>query len=230
MANYRVQRVGVTTAAFLATAMLWPAASLAATARPAGAHPAASTPVNLIQDPGAEKAKADSDGGKVKVPGWKPAKGSEFTAAAYGAEGGFPGKHSRGPKHRGKNFFAGGPSGDTSGASQADSLARDKSLISAGKASFTLSAWLGGYSTQTDRASLTVTWETAAGKALGHTTLGPVTEAQRKGATGLRFRSKAGKVPATARIARLTLHMVRDDGEYVDGYADNLSLTIFRTR
>jgi hypothetical protein len=185
-----------------------------------------SSPVNLIGDPGAEQAKPDSDGGTVPVPGWKSNKGSMFTAVAYGTAGGFPSQQSPGPASRGKNFFAGGPSGNTSGASQIDSLARYEKLISSGKAKFKLSAWLGGYSTQGDYATLTVTWLTAKGAVLGHTTIGPVTPAQRKDVTGLLSRSASGKVPASAGKADVTLHMVREDGEYVDGYADNLSLTI----
>ena len=39
-------------------------------------------------------------------------------------------------------------------------------------------------------------------------------------------RSKSGTVPKGAAQAVVTLHMVRESGEYVDGYADNLSLTI----
>lgn len=218
----RIRHAGVTIAAVAVSAMLWPAASLAAT------HPVLKPAVNLIRDPGAERAKPDSDGGKVKVPDWTPAKGSQFTAVKYGAAGGFPDKNSPGPKHRGKNFFAGGPSGNTSGAAQTDSLKPEAKLIRSGHARFTLSAWLGGFSDQGDHATLTVTWETASGAVLGHTTIGPVTAAQRKGNTGLLLRSASGKVPTTARQARVSLHMVRDDGEYIDGYADNLSLTIVR--
>jgi hypothetical protein len=181
--------------------------------------------VNLIRDPGAERAKPDAAGGKVKVAGWTVAKGIMFTAVAYGAPE-FPGRHSPGPKVRGKNFFAGGPSGTTSGATQIDPLAADARLIGSGKAVFRLSAFLGGFSTQSDFATLTVTWETAKGKILGHATIGPVTQAQRKGVTGLLRRSKGGAVPASATRAVIRLHMVRKAGEYVDGYADNLSLTI----
>ncbi|MGH3407323.1 MAG: hypothetical protein ACRDRJ_33200, partial [Streptosporangiaceae bacterium] len=184
--------------------------------------------VNLIKDSGAESAKPDSDGGKVKVPGWKPAKGSRFTAVAYGAAGGFPASTSPGPKHRGKSFFAGGPSGNTSGASQSDSLKADAKLIASGKAKFQLSGWLGGFSSQTDYATLTVTWRAAKGKALGHAAIGPVTPAQRHDVTGMLHRAKSGTVPKGAAQAVITLHMVRRDGEYIDGYADSLSLTISR--
>jgi hypothetical protein len=207
-------------ATLVATAMA-PAVAVAAT------HPASKAKVvNLINDAGAEKAKPDTDGGKVKVPDWTPAKGSQFTAVAYGASGGFPDSSSPGPKHRGKNFFAGGPSGNTSGATQSDSLKAYATPISKGKAKFKLSGWLGGFSSQGDYAKLTVTWTTAKGKALGHATIGPVTPSQRHDVTGLLFRTTSGTVPKGATQAVVTLHMVRESGEYVDGYADNLSLTI----
>lgn len=197
----------------------------------AASHPAAKATatakvVNLIKDPGAESAKPDTDGGLVKVPDWNPAKGSQFTAVAYGASGGFPTSTSPGPKHRGKNFFAGGPTGNTSRASQTDSLKADAKLIASGKAKFQLSGWLGGFSSQADYATLTVTWVNAKGKALGHTTIGPVTPKQRHDVTGMLRRSKSGTVPKGAAQARVSLRMVRKDGAYIDGYADNLSLTI----
>jgi hypothetical protein len=189
---------------------------------------AAVAPVNLIRDPGAEQAAPDTSGGKVVTPHWTTGKGDMFTAVAYGASGGFPYAKSPGPKKRGRSFFAGGPSGNTSAGKQTDSLAPDKKLISAGKARFALGAYLGGFSDQTDYATLTVTWETAKGVVLGHTTVGPVTAKQRKNVTGLLPRGKSGLVPKAARLAVVTLKMVRQDGSYVDGYADNLSLTITR--
>lgn len=208
-------------------AAMAPAVAQAAS-HPAARHPAAAKVVNLIKDSGAESAKPDTDGGVVKVPGWNPPKGSQFTAVAYGASGGFPTSSSPGPKHRGKNFFAGGPSGNTSGASQTDSLKADATLIASGKAKFQLSGWLGGFSSQADDATLTVTWISAKGKALGHTTIGPVTPTQRHDVTGMLRRSKSGTVPKGAAQARVSLRMVRKDGSYIDGYADNLSLTITR--
>jgi hypothetical protein len=149
-----------------------------------------------------------------------------FTAVAYGTPGGFPTKNSPGPPNRGKNFFAGGCSGSEASASQIDSLGPYAKLIGSGKAKFKLSAWLGGYSSQGDYATLTVVWLSAKGKKLGDKTIGPVTPAQRKDVTGMLLRFASGKVPAAARKAELLLVMVREDGTYNDGYADNLSLTI----
>ena len=219
-------RISTRSAVVVAVAAAGLAAFAPAVAQAASHSAARAKVVNLIKDSGAESAKPDSDGGMVKVPAWKPAKGSQFTAVAYGAAGGFPASSSPGPKHRGKNFFAGGPSGNTSGASQSDSLKAYAKAIGSGKAKFQLAGWLGGFSSQGDYATLTVTWTTAKGKALGHTTIGPVTPSQRHNVTGMLHRAKSGTVPKGAAQAVVTLHMVRESGEYVDGYADNLSLTI----
>jgi hypothetical protein len=180
----------------------------AATAQAATARTAI-TAVNIIKDAGAENARPNASGGVVKVGGWKPANGTDFTAVAYGTSGGFPSSSSPGPKNRGKNFFAGGPNGNSSSASQTDSLSAFGGLIGSGSAKFKLSGWLGGFATQTDFATLTVTWMSAAGRALAHTTIGPVTPAQRNDITGLLFRTKSGTVPRRAVSAVLTLRMVR---------------------
>jgi hypothetical protein len=216
-------RAGVVTAAVLPAVVLGQGAGMAST------HRILHKVVNLINDPGAEKAKTSADGA-VTVPGWTIAKTSGFTAVRYGTAGGFPGPGNHLPKAKGKWFFAGGNDDAVATASQIDSLAKNKKLISGKRAEFTLSAWLGGFSTQTDHATLTVTWLSGADKALGHTTIGPVTEAQRKGNTGLWFRTTNGKVPSGARFALVTLRMTREQGSYDDGYADNLSLTLVRSK
>jgi hypothetical protein len=219
MKTSTLPRLAVVAVAAISVGMLAPIAAHAAS-RPAGAKA-----VNIIRDPGAERAKPTSDGSKVPVALWTVAKDKMFTAVAYGAPE-FPTRHSPGPKSRGKNFFAGGTSGARSTGTQIDTLAPYQHLIRSGKARFALSGWLGGFSTQGDFATLTVTWETASGTAIGQSTIGPVTEAQRKGVTGMLKRSSAGPVPRGATQVLVTLHMVRKDGEYIDGYADNLSLKI----
>ena len=159
-----------------------------------GATPAKTVTPNLIRDPGAESATPNNSN-KVAVPGWVVGASSNFTAVSYATSDGFPIPTSPGPKRRGHNFFAGGPEGDVSTGSQVDSLAAEAALIRSGHASGTLSGWLGGYSTQGDNASLGITWVTASGKPLGKATIGPVTEAQRKGVTGMLFRSETVAVP-----------------------------------
>jgi hypothetical protein len=53
-----------------------------------------------------------------------------------------------------------------------------------------------------------------------------VTLADRNGATALLPRSATGAVPAGTRTIGVRLDMVRVQGSYDDGYADNLSLTL----
>ena len=183
---------------------------------------------NVIVDPGAEDAATNANGTAVPVRGWTVANPAQnkFTAARYGANG-LPDAASPGAPNRGKNLFSGGEDGDASSGTQVDSLSRWASLIKAGNAKFTLSGWLGGYSSQSDNATLTVTWRTSSGATVGTpTTIGPVTVGDRKDVTALLHRSQSGIVPRQATSALITLHMVRTDDTYVDGYADNLSLTI----
>ena len=212
-------------------AVLPAAAVQAMTAQAAPARTARSAvtaaPVNLIKDHGAEKATPNSHGGPVPVKHWTPVRGTSFTAVAYGTRG-FPGPHSPGPGHRGHNFFAGGPRGRTSGATQALKIGAYPSLIRGGHAAFTLSGFLGGEGTRGDYATLTITWKSVHGRVLGHATIGPVTERQRHGVSGLERRTRTGLVPRRTSQAVVSLRMVRTRPGYIDGLADNLSLTISR--
>ncbi|HEX4063048.1 MAG TPA: hypothetical protein VHY58_18680 [Streptosporangiaceae bacterium] len=192
---------------------------------PGGAFAAAAAPVNIIKNPGAEAGPGSPDGSKVAVPDWTVKKSNNFTAVQYGAPGGFPAKTDPGPKTRGANFFAGGPAGTHGTATQSDSLAPYKSIIASG-ASFTLQGWLGGFGSQGDHATLTVTWEDSTGATLGTAVIGPVGAKARKDLTGLLHRELTGTVPAGSATALVTIAMTRQAGAYNDGYADNLSLTI----
>jgi hypothetical protein len=206
-------------AACVATAGL----ASAAAAAPVRTAP---SPVNLIHDASAEGATPTTAGGKVHVKGWTVGHKDQFTAVGYGAPA-FPDMHSPGPRHRGKNFFAGGPSGDSAEGTQIESLADYRHLIAAGNAKFALTGWLGGYSSQRDQATLSVTWRNGHGHAVGDvTTIGPVTPGARNNVTGMLYRHTSGGVPTHARSVLVTLHMGRADGTYNDGYADKLSLTI----
>jgi hypothetical protein len=204
--------------ACVATAGLAPAAG--ATRR----H--AADPVNLIRDASAEGATPDASGDKVPVKAWTVSHHSQLTAVAYGAVS-FPGKTSPGPHNRGKNFFAGGPSGDSAKGTQIDSLRGYWHMIAAGNAQFTLAGWLGGYATQHDYATLSVTWLNAHGRPVGDVTkIGPVGPIARHNRSGTLKRRVTAAVPKRAHSALITLRMVRKEGVYIDGYADKLSLTI----
>jgi hypothetical protein len=183
---------------------------------------------NLIKDPGAESAKpVGVAGGQVPVPRWTPLPGAQVTAVKYGTPD-FIEKTSPGAKGHGHNFFAGAEGlPNTGGATQLVPLTTYQKWIATGKAKFTLSGWFGGWESQRDYATLTVIWQNAQGVAVGKATaIGDVTPHQRKNVTGLLARSKTGLVPKGATQALVKLKLVRLDGGYDDGYADNLGLVL----
>jgi len=179
---------------------------------------------NLIVNGDAETAPGDPGGNVVPVPGFTIT--GQLTAVTYDAPGGFPLASDPGPASRGLNFFAGGPSAAASSGWQSIDLSSGAGVIDAGGASFDLSAYLGGFSSQGDNARLTVTFLDGASAVLGSATIGPVSPADRAGATGLLWQETTGSVPVNTRSATIELLLTRTDGSYNDGYADNLSLVI----
>lgn len=126
----------------------------------------------------------------------------------------------------GANVFGGGLNNASSTASQTVNLAGAAGEIDTGRVTADLSAYFGGLGGQNDNARLTVTFRDAGAASLGATTIGPVTNAERAGATTLLYReSLAIAVPVGTRSADVLLTFTRTDGSYNNGYADNLSLT-----
>jgi hypothetical protein len=209
---------------FVIFAVVWAAVLAVGPAAGAGVRvvssPCPSCGHNLIENPGAEKGKGADGDYKVKVPDWKQTHG--FTAAQYAWSGGDLSATSPGPKNRGKNYFYGGPDSARSSGTEVITVAAGG--ITTGHVQYTLSGWLGGYDSQGDHATLTVTFENASGTAVGSAQIGPVTEAQRKGVSELLLRSSTGMVPPTTAGLEIQLVMVRDAGSDDDGLADNLSL------
>lgn len=180
---------------------------------------------NLVQNAGAESGAVGPTGYEVFfVPDWVSS--GNFTAVAYGVSDGFPTQDEPGGPSRGMNFFAGGPSNPSSKATQTIDAFAQATAIDAGRATYALSGYLGGYSTQEDHAQLVATFLDLSGIGLGTASIGPVTAADRGGVTGLLFRSVSGSFPAGTRQIELTLQMTRVAGDYNDGYADDLVLTI----
>jgi hypothetical protein len=172
---------------------------------------------NLIENPGAEAGVGSSGDTQVPVPDWKPTGG--FTATMYSA-GEDLSPTSPGPRDRGKNYFYGGPASALSTGKQTVTLP----AAAGSGVSYDLTGWLGGYDSQGDYATFTVTFESATGAKVGSARIGPVTEAQRKGVSELLKRTASGSVPATTEKLAFTLKMVRESGSDDDGLADNLSL------
>lgn len=208
--------VSVAAATALAVSIL-PVAAVSASAAPKACP---SCGHNLIANPGAEKGKGANSDDKVKVPDWKQTGG--FTATRYSWSGGDVNGKSPGPKTRGKNYFYGGPAAARSTGTQ--DVAIGAAGISGGKAQFTLSGWLGGFSSQGDHTVVTVSFKNAKGSVLATASIGPVTAAQRKDDSEFLVRSRTGKVPSGTRSVQIKVVMTRTDGSDNDGLADNLSL------
>lgn len=191
----------------------------------APAADAAVPPGNLLANPGAEAGPGAPDDATIDPPpGWT-AVGS-VTAVQYGASGGFPTTADAAALGGGGNFFAGGPETAASAATQTVDVSGASSEIDAGGVSATVSGDFGGYAGQNDGATLTATFLDAAGGSLGTLASPAVSLADRNGNTALVARSATGSVPPGTRAIGVRLDLVRVDGAYNDGYADNLSLTL----
>ncbi len=184
---------------------------------------------NLIRNGDAEDSGASSGGKYVGVPDWSLVSNGHFTAVPYNAPGGFPSVPTDTvPTNHGYNFFAGGDLTDTVTTQFVD-ISPASAAIDNGGLPYTLSADLGGYSSQDDRASVTITFLDATISIVGSPlTIGPVTAADRGDLTGFLYRSLTALIPATARSIEVDIHMIQTNG-YNDGYADNLSLVLGRT-
>lgn len=161
---------------------------------------------NLLRNPGAEELPAD------QLPGWT-------TTADFRAYGNTP------PTPFGAYCFfgGGGGTGDVSTASQTVSVATVAQAIDAGRRKATLSAQLAGYKDQNDSATVTAEFLDGTGGVLGQTQLGPVTGA------AWQFRSVTVPVPALTRAVRVRMIATRVDGSDIDGYFDDLWLSVDAT-
>jgi hypothetical protein len=189
----------------------------------ATAPPEALLDVNLLLNGDAELERGYTDfWPDAAVPGWTDE--GYATVMIYGAPSGFPLDTDPGPAERGDNFFCGGGTTDDTHLAQTVSLAALSDEL-AGGVGYTLSAYVGGYSSQDDRSQVTVTFSDRDEVALHSATVGPLFAEDREDVTGLWERSVSGSVPSSAASATVTLTAIRSSG-YNDGYADNLSLVI----
>jgi len=182
---------------------------------------------NLIVNGNAETGPGSADGSTLPVPnapGWTVS--GTLLVNQYGIAGGFPLSTDPGSPTRANNYFAGGPGSASSSAAQTINVAAGAASIDAGTASYNLSGWLGGFSSQDDNAALTITFRNAGATAIGSASIGPVTAADRGSITGMLLRSAGGAVPVGTRTIDVVLQMTRLAGSYNDGYADDLSLVL----
>jgi hypothetical protein len=178
---------------------------------------------NLIVNGNAEAAAGSMDGTPVATPGWTST--GEATAIQYGASGGYPATTDPGPTDRGMNFLGGGTNDAMSSLTQSVDVSQYASDLDTGSVVYDLTGWLGGWSDQSDNATLTITFQDGTGASVGTAVIGPVTVDMRMSNTGLIQQSATGMVPKGTRKLDVSLVMVRTDGTTNDGYADDLSLT-----
>ena len=156
----------------------------------------------------------------ASVPGWSDP--GYLTVVNYDAPDGFPRSEDPGPEERGAAFFAGGGVGSDTEMSQVVDVSNLSFEIDSGL-TYTLSAHLGGYAGQSDRAVFSVRFLGEGGEELGDARVGPVGASERDDATGLLPKETSGTVPQGTRQVQATLKMLHSSG-YNDGYADNLLL------
>ena len=182
-------------------------------------HPAAALLIfgsNLVVNGDAESGSPGSP-----IPGFT-AQSGDMQVVSYSFGNGFPTAASPGPANRGSNFFAGG-NAPASRITQTVSVADGAAAIDAGRVTFSIEAALGGFSSQNDSASFTVTFLDGANGFLDSTALLGPSAASRAGVTGLFPFAAGALVPTGTRSLFFSLGANRTDGSYNDGYADNLS-------
>jgi hypothetical protein len=216
------RRPGLIAAALGAALLLGPGGTTFA--RDATPRTPAQGTANLLTNPGAEAGEGAPDAtARPAVPGWETT--ATFTAVRYGAPE-FPTPAESRRIGGGANFFAGGPGGAVSTATQTVDVSSRAAAIDAGREQMNLSAWLGGFASQSDAATVSAVFRGATGAELGRTVIGGGTPAERGGLTSLRPSSTTAPVPAGTRTIQAVLTAIRMQGSYNDGYIDNVSLTL----
>ena len=185
---------------------------------------------NLVVNGDAEDSVGASDFSSIVVPTEWTATGNA-TAVQYDLSDGLLSTDA-GPTDPGANYFAGGPASASSSLQQTIDISSAAPQIDLGTASFSLSAYLGGYTTQDDNVVLNMTFLDESDVVLDSTSIGPVLADERdpldglSALTGTALRFSRGAVPTETRSIEMELAFTRTAGSYNDGYADNLSLTL----
>lgn len=189
---------------------------------------AAATPLlsNLIVNGDAEASAGAASFASVAAPsGWSTT--GNFTAMLYSA-GGSSDLNSADSSavSGGLNYFAGGPNNALSSARQSISIGDLAASIDAGDIAAAFSALIGGFIGQRDNMLVQALFLDASSATLSTLTLGPVTPADRGNVSELLARSTNTVVPVGTRSIDILMTSTRLDGDYNDGYADNLSLVL----
>ncbi|MDE0706449.1 MAG: hypothetical protein OSB22_01485, partial [Candidatus Poseidoniales archaeon] len=184
------------------------------------ASPIAALGVNLIFNGDGELERGMTPGIDASVPGWVD--NGTMTTWIYNVPT-YLQTTDPGPANRGSNYFGGG-SGDTTMYQEID-LTGIEADIDWGNLTYSLTAYLGGYSSQNDRMEVLVEFFDSSGNLLLSGGIGPVNAADRNDTTGIYLHSEIGQVPVNSSWVRVTLNSYLETG-YNDAYADNVSLIL----
>jgi hypothetical protein len=191
---------------------------------PAGPPPAAFGQ-NLVFNGDAEYNRGfDSNSTQQYAAGWDDPGPGGITLVNYLAGDGFPSPTDPGPPDRGANFFSGGLNAVSTMTQRID-VSTLSDFIDANGVDFSLSAWLGGFSSQNDRATVIAHFRDETNSEISVAQLAEVTASQRGNVTKLLFREQLGDLPSLTRYIEIELTAFRATGEN-DGYADNISLIL----
>jgi hypothetical protein len=188
---------------------------------------------NLIVNPGAETgARADDYSSSVVPSGWtRVDSGGSFTALDYDVPGQASSdldENDSADVEGGNGYFAGGPSTPgTTAIRQTIDVSGSAAAIDSGTLLANLSGVFGGYLGVNDRMTMTARYLDGTGVQLATTTIGGVTAAERGGETLLLPQFGVGQVPVGTRSIEIVLTAIDSgDGNYGNGYADNVSLVL----
>jgi hypothetical protein len=188
-----------------------------------GEVPASLIGQNLVVNGDAEAGQSLPQKNSTNVPGWTTT--GNFTTVNYGYDD-YPSLVSPGATNRGKKLFSGGTNDPISTASQSIDVTPIAAPIDRGQINYAFSAWIGGWSSQADYATVSATFYGATQARLGGVTLGPVTAADRQGLTSLLRRAATAALPAGTRSIGVKVTSTRFEGSSNDGYTDNISLVL----
>ena len=182
-------------------------------------------PGNVLVNPGAEAGTpAERRHVEPAPPGWT--RTGAFTSVRYGTVVGsvpFPSRRVSEVLAAGDAFFAAGP-GKGGTATQVADLRDAAPEIDLGRGTIALSAALGGYRSSADGAIVEATFRAPGGRSLGSVRIGPVSAADRAGATTLLPRRADARIPPLTRSIAVTLRSTPAAGSYDDAYFDSVSL------
>ncbi|GGA52359.1 hypothetical protein GCM10010981_47280 [Dyella nitratireducens] len=177
---------------------------------------------NLLVNGDGEAGTCTTDWSAVNtVPGWTVTQGNPSVVCYSISSFSTPGNASGG-----NAFIADGPYGDSALRQNVD-VSSAANAIDGGNITYTLSGWLGGYTTYNGQAVVTAIFLDANGNPLGSPTqLAGVNASARSDKTGFIAKSTTGNVPSGTRTISVLLQFNDTSASYNIGYADNLSLTL----